>query len=266
MKKFFLFVAVMVVSVFGTFAQGDAETYAKTVKEIAEGNATYSKLESVKDISGLATDAIIPEAKKLATSEGKITRNFSVKVPIDIVSYSLDGDKFAVDPKKDFVTLELINFGELGNTVLISLDFGSANFQSTISTSGKNVCLGPTTQGGNEFIAIVRNLTQNGAVGALVRVENKWFLQMISKDGIVSSFHRGMKRSEVEKVCGVLGLSSFKETGKTAQYTICSLYWLDMNKQYDVFGNYNYQMRNDKKYGDFYFDANGRLMKWFLFM
>ena len=113
---------------------------------------------------------------------------------------------------------------------------------------------------------MVRKISQSGMVGALAPMEGKWALLLMSKDGLVSSFHKGMKRSEVQEICGQLGLSSFKETGKTAKYTICSLYWLDMQKQYDIFGNYNYQMRNDKKYGDFYFDANGRLMKWFLFM
>ena len=89
---------------------------------------------------------------------------------------------------------------------------------------------------------------------------------LLSKDGAVSSFSRGMLRSEVEKECSSLGLSKFKYTRDSGKYKVYCLYWLDMQKQYDIFGDYHYNMRNDKKWGEFYFDSQDRLMKWFLYM
>ena len=267
MKRLFLSMLVMAVCFTGVMAQDDAkkaEENAKMIKEKAEGDAAYSKLETVKDLSGLTMNNIIPEAKKLTAGNEYIKGNFRIKVPISLVSFV--GEMSATDPEKDFATLEVIDFGNLGNTILISIEIASADLYATFSFSGENAYICPTTQGGNDMFAMVRKISQSGMVGALAPMEGKWALLLMSKDGLVSSFHKGMKRSEVQEICGQLGLSSFKETGKTAKYTICSLYWLDMQKQYDIFGNYNYQMRNDKKYGDFYFDANGRLMKWFLFM
>ena len=78
----------MVVNFTSISAQDESKNaeYDKAIKEVAEGNAGYSKLETVKDLSGLTANSIITEAKKLTAGDEYIKGNFRVKVPLSLVS------------------------------------------------------------------------------------------------------------------------------------------------------------------------------------
>lgn len=245
-----------------TEKQRQTEQFIKTRKE---ADAAYAKLETVKDLSGFASSPnIIAEAKKLTVGGDYIKGNFRFKVPIR--GLLIEGSSSDVNAQSSAVTIEVMDFGNEGKTVLFTLEVPDLNTAGTFSLSGKNVNIGPgqSKSKDEDWFSLMKGTTpwaflskfDGSWVGGIVKVVN----------GLVSDFHRGMTRSEVEAKCGKLGLSKFKETGKTTKYTICSLFWVDMQKRYDIYGNYDYQMRNDKKYGDFYFDNQGRLMKWFLYL
>ena len=107
MKRLFLSLLVMAVCFTGVMAQDDAkkaEENAKMIKEKAEGDAAYSKLETVKDLSGLTMNNIIPEAKKLTAGNEYIKGNFRIKVPISLVSFV--GEMSATDPESAILAIQ----------------------------------------------------------------------------------------------------------------------------------------------------------------
>jgi len=236
--------------------------YAKAAAQMKAKNAidvAYMKLEIVKDLSNLAmSNNLTTELKKLAGGGDYINGNFRLKVPI--CGFQFQGNTTAVNPAKNSITIELIDFGNQGKTALTTLDIPDLDRSETFAASGRNVKIG---QGQGMLITMIGNKP----IGALGRADGKWVYILSTLDGVLMDFQRGMSISEVEATTKKLELSSFKQTGKTAKYTIYSVFWLDMKKQYNSLGtDYQYQMRNDKKYGDFYFDTKGRLMKWIMFL
>lgn len=216
-------------------------------------DANFLKLENVKDLSPLADSPnLIPEAKKLMNGNTLIVKNFRFKPPV-----------LKMDDGTLQVSIENIDFGEKGRTILFTLDLPSQNVHGTFSFSGKNAGIVPTEEDGSIGFILVKGLESAGIV---VKMEQGWAGKPQKVSGAVSDFYRGQTKSEVESICGKLGLSKFKESGATPNYKIYSLYWIDLEKRYNILGDYSYQMTNDKKYGDFYFDKQGKLMKWFLYM
>lgn len=259
MKKTILMGAFLVCALF-TQAQGNEQDskIASILKARTEGDVSFAKLETVKDLSDLASSPnLIPEAKKLTAGREYIANtNFRFKAPA-----------FKIDENSSIQgTVESVDFGELGRTIMFTQDVVSDEaLHITFSISGKNVYIVPQKEQGLSLFAIMKGTR---LIAALVEYEGNWILKLEDNQvpGIVKEFYRGMTRSEVEEACKVLGGSQIKETGKDSKYTQYSLFWADMKKKYNIYGDYNYQMTNDKKYGDFYFDAQGRLLKWFLYI
>lgn len=207
----------------------------------------------------------IDEAKRLTKGGNFIVGNYKVTKPISALVNLKDNSSTPADPTKHKATLEIINFGTAGNTVLLTLDLGADGI-TTFTWSGKNVNVLPEydeTGGGN--LAVLRN--SSTICGALSGLDNKWMV-VINTGGnayTISSFKKGMTRSEVENIVTTLGLSKFKFTKKSGNLDVYSIFWLDEKKRYNFFGSvYKYELTNDKNYGDFYFDSNGKLVKWFL--
>ena len=236
-------------------------------KERIEDYENYFKLENVKDLSFLANSSnIIPEAKKFTAGNQYIVKTNFIFMP-PAVEY----DNFALQGG-----IEIIEFGEEGRTVLFYYyqKDGNKIEEYTFTLSGKDVYVTPTVlkdlptfvifKGKKAFASLMRaKATDSEKTG----MTYYWVPAIINEvPGLINNFYRGQTRAQVEAICGRLGLSSFKETGKTNKYTISSLFWVDIEKQYDIFDDYHYQMRTDKKYGDFYFNAEGKLMKWFLYL
>ncbi len=249
-----------------TFEDQVAENEDKAqsmLKARKAGDMAYAKLETVKDLSSMINNNnLINELNKLKLGQNSIQGNFRIRIPITAISISDNAGP--VDPQKSFVTIESIDFGKMGKTILFNLDLPDMGIHNTYTISGKNASVLQGKDGDSDIIlAILKGKSVFASAG---RCKQKWVSMINNIPGVVNDFYRGMTRSEVEAVCGQLGLSKFKETGKTAKYTICTLYWLDLQKMYNIFGNYNYQMSNDKRYGEFYFNSEGKLMKWILFM
>lgn len=248
MKKLILFLSIAFLYNTWTFAQSEVNIARRDAAD-----AEFAKLEGVKDLSNLANSPnLISEAKKLMNGNTLIVENFRFRPPVLKMN---DGSLQ--------VTIESIEFGDKGRTVLFTLDIPSQNVHGTLSFSGKNAGIVPSEEDGTLGFVLVKGLESAGTV---VKVEEGWGGMPQKVSGMVSDFYRGQTKAEVEAICGKLGLSQFKESGTTANYKIYSLYWIDMKKKYDLLGDYSYEMTNDKRYGDFYFDKKGQLMKWFLYM
>ncbi|MCR5131468.1 MAG: hypothetical protein K6C10_08435 [Prevotella sp.] len=246
------------------------------IKAVQDGNDNASKKRIIADsvyfknegvVSCTDKDDFIAAAKKqsIGVIDGVniVGGNYRLEMPLDVIA--VEGSPAPLDPSKNKMSLEIINFGEEGNTVLLHLNAQELNQDATLSYSGKNIMLGAGIDSGNKMLVLLRGQTPC-AVLMLNGSENKRIGMLLKTKGAVSNFSRGMLRAEVEKECSTLGLSQFKFTRDNGKYKVYSLYWLDMQKQYDIFGDYHYNMRNDKKWGEFYFDSQDRLMKWILYM
>lgn len=208
-------------------------------------------------------DPTIEAAKKMTKGGKFLDANYKVTKPL--FAAILNGETSPADASKHKVTFEIVNFGTEGNTVLMTLDLG-ADGSTTFSWSGKNLHVVPGYGDGAGMLAIQRGAT---TCGALATAQGKWMVMVNtgSNTYTISDFKKGMTQAQVEAVVGQLGMSQFKFTRNSGNLKVYSLFWLDQKKQYNFFGtDYHYEMRNDKKYGDFYFDAQGKLVKWLLFM
>ena len=250
---------------FSLFACAQSSDYDKKTKAMASVAAECAKNEKIIDITGKADP--YREAKQLVAGGEFISKNFMFKTPIAGVVFS-ESNTTQADPSCTTATIEVMNFGNEGNTVLLTLDTSEEGEKGiyTFSWSGSKVQgVAPAVQGNVKTLVASRNYKP---LGGLMGVEGKWVLffdPSAYKTGM-KEFYKGMTRAEVENVTKELGLSQFKFSHKTDLYEVYSLYWIDMQKQYDIYGDYHFNMRNDKKYGDFYFNSAGKLIKWIIYM
>ena len=243
-------------------------------KDIVEANKWFKKAVELgnKDAAKYiqAYDPTIEEAKKLTQGGENIIGNYKVTKNIFRLS-NPDGGNIDVDPSIFKATLEQISFGNEGNTVLLTIQGkeDGKEINQTYCWSGSSVKIVPQYSNGMPMLLIMRGRTSFTACGGLVKADNGWAASLSTeqKAYTISSFRKGMLRSEVENIIKKdFGLSQFKFTRNSGNLKVYSFYWLDQAKRYNLFGDYHYELRNDKKYGDFYFDAQGKLVKWFLFM
>lgn len=245
---------------FSLCASAQSSDYDKKTKAMESVAAECAKNEKIIDLTGKAN--LTGELKRLAAGGLFVDKNIKIKVPVSGIQ--LLGNNIYGDSKLSSVTLEVMNFGTDGNTVLFTLDTTDGEKALlTFSWSGKNVHVAPLQEQGAEGISIFRG---NKTLGGVAKTSGKWFGIVQNSEGGMMEFYKGMTRAEVENVTKKLGLSQFKLSGNTNLYQIYSLYWVDMQKQYDIFGDYHFNMRNDKKYGDFYFNSAGKLIKWIIYM
>lgn len=206
----------------------------------------------------------IDEAIRMTKGGRFLDTNYKVTKPLSAVVF--DGKPQKADKNNHKVTFEVINFGSDGNTVIITMDYGKDGVYS-LSYSGKNLHVVPSYYEGKiGILAVLRGNHTDCA--SLAVAEGNWMLSLNGgkKTYAISSFKKGMTRAEVEDALSDIGLSQFKFTRNSGNLKVYSLFWLDMKKQWNFLGtDYKYQLRNDKRYGDFYFDAQGKLVKWILF-
>lgn len=242
----------------------------KDFKVIEEMNRPKGEtMTTVPKTTVSPNDPTIDAAKKMANGLGFIDADY--KVSKNLYGIVLDGVAYPTGEFQVKATLEIINFGTQGNTILMQLDLGSvlgpqvlgANKRYvTFSWSGKNVHCGPGYDSGAGILAIVRG---NTICGYLANGEGKW-IAAANTGGTtytISDLKKGMTIAEVQKAWN-LNYSQFKFVRNSGKLKVYSLLWLDQKKKYDIFGDYHYVLTNDKTYGEFYFDSNGKLVKWFL--
>lgn len=244
------------------------------------GTVTYADGNSEEITEGIKPKSVpvgrikqIDDALALLKGTRFLDSNHKVTLPLDIIGSINDRSSsgFLGDPNAT-ATIEVTSFGQEGNTIFMTLDIPSIKQNHTFNWSGKTVHLLPgyDDDGISASFAILRGMTVCGTVTCMKDSQGKiiW-IGMVNKsnDVVPTDFlKKGMTIAQVQDIWTQLNYCQFKFTRNTASGSVYSAYWLDMTKQYNIFGDYKYVMRNDKKYGDFYFDKNGKLVKWLLYI
>ena len=178
-------------------------------------------------------------------------------------------------PTSGTCKLEVVNFGEIGNTIIMTLDLPEAKKELKelkkeiveYAWTGKNVHLIKTSDERGVMYSIIRG---NTICGILIKSENAekqgvrepWIAGIKSTEGCISDLHAGMTRFAVEQKTKEVGLSRFEFVKNDGNMKVYTMKWLDMQKRYNWFGRSYSSFTNDKNYGYFWFNANDKLVKW----
>ncbi len=206
--------------------------------------------------------AIYSEALKMVNSNGFINKPYKVTVPISAIVI-VGGESL---PAKDMgvkATLEIIPFGDQGNTVILDLDLNGLAENCTFSWSGKDIRMGASKFQG--FNVIMATSGANAVCGGLAIAENAWMAVIIKDENVhmFSGMKKGMTQEEVKNTTTELEHSKFKYSRKSGNLDVYTLYWLGEEDHYDYRkGEMVGHLGTNKPFGDFYFDANGKLVKW----
>ena len=239
-------------------------------RKVTPTSKTTTTGKSISTTSGSSTDDPYQRALRLCNGGNYVQGAFTCTVPL--YGVSVFGNGAGVDPKKDKATIEVIPFGELGYTIILKADgptFDTLQNPLYYSFSGKNKRLQAISKADAQGFVVM-----SGAAGlaGLIKVKQGWMMSLENEmqndgSGVINyEVHKGMTVDEVKVHAEELGGAKLQKRGVQGNYTVYSLLWLDMKKQYDGFGrnNYHYNAPNDKEYIRFYFDAKGKLAKWIM--
>lgn len=206
------------------------------------------------------------ELKKYSSEPEEIQKNSTVTK--QIIGIVLNGNYYPVSQENvNRGTIELINMGTDGNTIILDLDIPELKQQkitSTYSWSGAKVKLFRRVDNGETEYLVLRGQTP---CGGLFQNKDGWIAMMSGKGSqTISDLRKGMSRLKVEQLCSELGLSKFKPAGTSNGLKVYTLQWLNMQKRRNFIGSdYHYGVNNNKVYGKFYFNSQDKLVKWILF-
>lgn len=239
-------------------------------RKLTPTSKTTTTGKSSSTTSGTSTDDPYQRALRLCNGENYVQGAFTCTVPL--FGLSIAGNNAGVDPKTDKATIEVIPFGELGYTIIVKADGPTfdtiqkaTGYPLYYSFSGQNMRLQTVSDAQAQGFTI-----QNGSatLAMLGKTKEGWILVMPGGGNGVMNYevHKGMTVAEVKVHADELDGVQLQKRGVQGNYTIYSLLWLDMKKQYDGFGrdNYHYNATNDKEYIRLYFDAKGKLAKWIM--
>lgn len=242
---------------------------AQKRKQASTQKTTTTK-KSTSTTSGSSTDDPYQRALRLCNGGNYVQGAFTCTVPL--YGVSVFGNGAGVDPKKDKATIEVIPFGELGYTIILKADgptFDTLQNPLYYSFSGKNKRLQTISEAGAQGFLVMDG---TAVLAGLIKVKQGWMMSLENEmqndvNGVINyDFHKGMTVEEVKAHTDEIGGALLQKRGVQGNYTVYSLLWLDIKKQYDGFGrnNYHYNATNDKEYIRFYFDAKGKLAKWIM--
>ncbi len=205
-----------------------------------------------------------------------IDRNFKMDFPFNKIAIMGGPGEL-----KGTAHLEVIDFGIKGRTVILKFDCPALNeefkkmgrepkTQTYYSWSGKKVHLVKMTDSDGVYYIVMRGNINRFKTGALLlRTKDGSLLQIKNEEGVGTlnyDIHKGMSRAEVERFLAGKGMK-FQQTGNAGNLRIWSLKWLQLQDVYNIFGEVDHaEFNNDKKYIDFYFDANDKLVKWIVLL
>ena len=161
MKKHLL---IIIALIFSATANAQSSEYEKKAKAMASVSAECAKNEKIVNLTEKADP--VSEAKRLAAGGLFVDKNFKIKAPISVSN--LLGTTYKSNPSNVSATLEVMNFGTSGNTVLLTIDSTEEPDNKTMGTfswSGKDVHVAPAKDQGAEFFAILRGNTRLGLLG-----------------------------------------------------------------------------------------------------
>lgn len=176
----------------------------------------------------------------------------------------------------DRMTWEIDDFGELGKTVRMIPTFSGETLQYLKSqdmlqsfnffVSGKIFLLHMKEM---DIYAICRGSVEKPIICAVLATKDgktRCSIYKTAESMVFNDFYKGMPKSAVEEYASKIGTSRFVFMGNKGGLKCYSLKFLDMKKEYNIFGDYHYEANNNKDYCYFYFDANNKLVKWIQLM
>lgn len=244
-------------------------------RKVTPTSKTTTTGKSSSTTSGSSTDDPYQRALRLCNGGNYVQGAFTCTVPL--YGMNILGNSAGVDSKTHKATVEVIPFGDLGYTIILKADGPSFDTLQNAtgkpfyySFSGKNKRLQTVSEADAQGFVVM-----SGAAGlaGLIKVKEGWVMtldnQMENDDvkGVMNyEIHKGMTLAEDKAHTDEIGGAQLQKRGVQGNYTVYSLLWLDIKKQYDGFGrdNYHYNATNDKEYIRLYFDAKGKLAKWIM--
>lgn len=125
--------------------------------------------------SGSGKDPIIDDAIRQTAGTNFLDKNYKMSKSLDKMKFG-DSEVFAANPATDKVTLEVINFGRNGNTILMTVSFKDTStggmISRTYSWSGPNVHLVPPYDQGIGMLTVMRDAVLCGVVAK--DTKGKW--------------------------------------------------------------------------------------------
>ena len=146
-------------------------------------------------------DPTIDAAMKMTKGGKFLDANYKITKPLS--GLIANGSGVAADPSKHKATFEIINFGNDGNTVILTLELGQDGIDAgigssaTFSWSGKNLHVVPGYGGGAGMLAVLRGTKD---CGALIVKDGTWWASVNSGSNTytIDDFKKGMTRAEVD--------------------------------------------------------------------
>lgn len=179
----------------------------------------------------------------------------------DITGVSLPGDEMMrFDNPKDKVTLEVVDFGTKGTTVMLNLNLASTGQNITFSWSGPKYKLMYAEQPGTKAYVLANASQQPLLVFSYVTMQGKQvcMAQIQSRSGIVTDLKKGMTVAELtQAVSGVSHGVKVKFSHKEGNLSVHKVVMPGMRDNWDGSASVT-----SEDYGHFYFDAQGKLVKW----
>lgn len=203
-------------------------------------------------------------AQQLITSDMTLTKP---------VYFLLLGDnKYKVDPAKHKGTVRVFTFGDYitYEAELSGPDFADINKELKVSGdkiffswSGSTNKINAATQmnSGQPCYFVVS--TQRGLDGMLAQSDDGWmFIVTNQVPNCITDIHTGCTLADVQTALKGLGhLITLKQTGTAGGLKVYTAYGSKMNEN-RVYNRVD--VKNNDPYAKFYFNANGKLVKWYL--
>lgn len=206
-----------------------------------------------------------------------IDRNFKMDYNFDMMIADNSGA-----PVSGTVHIEVIDFGVKGKTIIAKYEcpaleeaFKKSNEDSQIpisthmSWSGKDVHLMKSKADwakGDVYMVMrgnAANVIPGLTIGELLEQKKRVLMlhNMVQSGGINGELRKGISRAAVELYLKEIP-GRLEQIGNAGNLRIWTRKVPQM-EQSKLTGNYN--VNNNKRYADFYFDANDKLVKWFIY-
>ena len=217
--------------------------------------------------------AVAMNAQQVLTGNRILTKEGATNLGLQLEK---GASAIPLDVTKDELTFEVVDFGEQGCTYVLNVtantlrsEIGDQADQS-ISCSGRNYQLMYMEQNGSKMYLVVNPRTNNVVMGASYIKQGDATVFMGSvMDGskTVTGLTKGITTVEDLKKT-MSGLASFNckvvFARKSGNFDVYSVKIPDMKK--NVWNGQKYVDKLvEKDYGEFYFDAQGKLAKWIIF-
>ena len=240
--------------------QNEVQTYCQWNKNIRNLTKKIMKKTFLLMLALFAT--ITASAQQFVTGNLQVS---SKKADFVGVKFPGNSEYTRLDASQDVISLEVMSFGDKGQTFYLDVNVPSGESHMNISWSGSRYRIMKASQNGTDAYVMVDGRTNKQLfIYSIVSSNGKLvaMLDLKSNDGMISDIAKGMTVAEVKSKFTSLGIANadFKESHKAGNLTVYVCRIANLRD------NWNGTASVTKKdYGHFYFDAQGKLVKWIIY-